>query len=281
MPFPLLAAAIGPAIAAAGSIGSNLIQANAAGKQGDAAMRASGIGAQAAGEASRAGIQGLKKARKAGMGQLRKGIGVLEPFAQAGEGANDLLSNLLGVNGPEAQEAAYEVYQQSPGLQDLINKAMADIDQSAAHGGNLRSGNTMSELLLRGGRLRLEDFRDWQDRLTGMSAQGLGAATNQANIRTQMAQLSANTLAGQGRFKAGGILGAAGSQMGGVLGQSTADTAQAGAYGNMFETGAGLAGSLVGPLSTSIGNLAGRFTPILGGSDQTGIGQAGIFGAVS
>ncbi len=255
MPFPVLLAAAG--IAAAGQFGSAMIRRNAAGDASSAVGRAAGVGVDAAKSSSTEAVQGLKKARQAGLGQLSKGLGYLEPFAQSGQEANQVLSNLL-FGEPDEQAAAFALYEQSPGLQDIIHKTMGDIDQRGAHQGSLRSGNTMRELLLSGGRLRAEDFYRWRDMLQGQGAQGFQAASGMADIRTNMAGLTADTHALQGGIRANRETDVGQFRMKGILGESFYDQVGQGA----LATGISQAtGTLAGPLSSSIGRIFNNPTP--------------------
>jgi hypothetical protein len=147
MPFPLIAAALG----AAGSLGSALMSKNAAGQVAGVSRRASrlvssaslkagnmganastqapNVGAAAAQQAAGVGSDAAKQAAQqqyTGYGnaidQTRTGtnqaLGYLQPFAQAGQGGMNLLSNALGINGPAAQQAYYIGFQTDPGFME-------------------------------------------------------------------------------------------------------------------------------------------------------------------
>jgi hypothetical protein len=92
--------------AAGGLIGGGLgyLNADATGNSAAAARRAAAVQASY----GRKGIKTIKK----GVG---KAVNYLQPYAQTGQGANTLLSDALGINGPEAQSAYFQNFQNDPG----------------------------------------------------------------------------------------------------------------------------------------------------------------------
>ena len=149
MVFPLISAAIG----AAGSIGGAFLNKSAADSAAEdqrriaaqtaAASRQAGQwGADASNKASRQTSTGLKdqisaidKGFNKSRDYLQQGLGYLEPYAQAGQAGMESYADLLGVNGPEAQARAHEMYQTSPGFQEAVDYGIAQAQQSGASGG--------------------------------------------------------------------------------------------------------------------------------------------------
>ena len=130
--------------------------------------------------------------------------------------ANQQESNLLGLNGQPAADAAMSTFQASPGYQFQMQQGLRGVDASAASQGILRSGAT----------IKGEDT----------FAQGL-ANTTFGNYFNQLQQLSGN-----GLTAAGGIANAATGGATQIANVDTgAATADANIYGNIakgFSTGA-------------------------------------------
>ena len=70
----------------------------------------------------RKGIGAEKKAKKA--------VGYLKPYAESGQGANTLLSDALGINGPEAQARYFANFQNDPGYIAARDAGIAGIEQA-------------------------------------------------------------------------------------------------------------------------------------------------------
>jgi hypothetical protein len=241
MPFPLLAAAIG----GAGSLASAFIDKAAADKVAGVARRAETLGANASTQAGQMGATASTKAAGIGAaaagkaaGQLSSGyrgainqtqagtqqaLNFLAPYAKMGPGGMKLLSDALGINGPQKQAAYYQHFQTDPGYQATLNAGTNALEQSASAGGALRSGGTMKALFGYGQQQMQNQFQDRLARLLGLGQQGQMAATNQANI----SQAGSNNIAGYlsdiGGAQAGGTIDAANANMGGILGAANAN----------------------------------------------------------
>lgn len=79
--------------------------------------------------------------------------GLLKPYADAGTGSIDAQKSLLGLNGAQAQQSAYDQLKQSPAYTSSLQSGTNAILQNAAATGGLRGGNTQSALGTYGGNL--------------------------------------------------------------------------------------------------------------------------------
>ena len=158
----------------------------------------------------------------AGTGQARNDIttasqAALQPlagYAQSGQDANAMQANLLGANGPAAQAAAMQQFQNSPG-QDFLREEQerAVLRNSAATGGT-QGGAVLEELQRRAYGRAGTAFNERVAQLGGLGSQGLTASQGQAGIMgdTGMA-LSGLAERGAGNL-ASTRLGIAGQQAG-------------------------------------------------------------------
>lgn len=148
----------------------------------------------------------------------------LRPFVtgEGGPASFQKQQALSGALGPEAQQAAYDEYVESPGVAFLRERGMRGIEQNAAAAGGLYSGNTMKALSEFNQGLALQDFNNYYNRLGSLTGVSLNAVQAQAGVGGQAAS-------GQAQFQS-----AAGSELGaGILGK--AKTYQS-AYENIGST---------------------------------------------
>ena len=186
----------------------------------------------------------------AGTGQARNDIttasqAALQPlagYAQSGQDANAMQANLLGANGPAAQAAAMQQFQNSPG-QDFLREEQerAVLRNSAATGGT-QGGAVLEELQRRAYGRAGTAFNDRVAQLGGLGSQGLTASQGQSGIMGEtgmalsgLAERGAGNLAstrlgiaGQQADIQGTIAGGrtrAGEQMAQNIGRTTANLA--------------------------------------------------------
>jgi hypothetical protein len=79
-------------------------------------------------------------------GYLNQYQSAMAPYTQAGSGAVQQQQALSGALGPEAQAAAIQQIQQSPGYQAMLDAGETSILQNASATGGLRGGNTQAAL---------------------------------------------------------------------------------------------------------------------------------------
>jgi hypothetical protein len=113
----------------------------------------------------------------------------LQPYVDAGIPAIDRQQALLGLKGPEAQQAAREQLYSGPGFQYQKDQVIGDVNRSASSLGMLRSGNRLAALT---------------ERLQGLYATQEGNYLNQLGAQTGVGLSGASALAGVGQNAAAG-----------------------------------------------------------------------------
>jgi hypothetical protein len=166
--------------------------------QADAASEAAGIQAGAA----EAGIQEQRR-------QFDALQSLLKPYVEAGTPALEQQQALLGLRGPEAEQAAIERIRGGQTFQELARQGEEALLQRASATGGLRGGNIQGALAQFRPALLSQAIEQQYGRLGGMtqlgqrSAAGVGAAGIESGTNV------ANLLAQQGAARAGGELGEA------------------------------------------------------------------------
>lgn len=164
------------------------------------------------------------------------------PYITPGLKATDTITNLLGLNGGEAQGAAFGNYQMSPDYQVRLNTGLDAAKAGAAAGGSLNSGAYLKDLTRFGADVGSQGYNDYFSKLTGLNNQGYNAtnALNDSQIRGQGLRLGAqgavaNLMAGAGGQEAQGFM----------AGQNAVTAGQQGAI-NSLAGGFGQAGGMSG-----------------------------------
>lgn len=148
---------------------------------------------------------------------LEKGIAGYDPYVQAGTRALGTYEGSLGLGGPEARAAAEAAFKEGPGYQWGVDQATSQAARAANKSGMGYSGNTADAM----GRLAInlanKEYGGWQDRLKGMTDQGLSATQGQAGqyanlatLRSNQATTTADLYKGQGKDTASVYTDAAG-----------------------------------------------------------------------
>ena len=172
----------------------------------------------------------------------------LSPYMGAGK---DALGQLMGQYGQltgstgEVYNKLAGGYQQSPGFQQALNKAMGAVSNQAAAGGMLGTPQAQVQSADVAGSLAQKDFGDYMNRMMGLYNTGLqgmgdigkmgyGASTNYAdmlaNIMAQQGGMAGMSQALQNQQRSGGISQALRGLMG-ILGGSGALNA----FKNLFK----------------------------------------------
>ena len=122
----------------------------------------------------------------------------LQPTIDSGAGATRLLSDALGVNGPEAQSLFYGNFQNDPGFDASLRSGVRAADMGAAARGTVRSGGQTRDLFSLGQNSLLGLFRDRLAALAGLG--GRGDATNLASVtgRSSLFANAGNNIANAG-----------------------------------------------------------------------------------
>lgn len=133
-------------------------------------------------------------------------------YMNNGNAANGMLSNALGIGSdPNAAANAYKAYQDSTGFQNTLNTAMQGVNGQMASKGLLNSGAAAKALQDRATQLGNENYSNWTNQLSGLSGQGINAASALASSG-QTSKSSDTTSAWKtGLTLAGGITGGTGN----------------------------------------------------------------------
>lgn len=184
MPDPITALIVGGTTVAGG-----LIKSKAAGKA-----------AKAQTQAADAGIAEQRAARE----ELRK---LLEPYVAAGGSSLQAQLDLLGLNGPEAQQAAISAQEASPFFQDLARQGEDAILANASATGGLRGGNVQAALAQFRPQLLNQFINQQYSRLGGLTTLGQNSAAGVGAGNVDIASNISALLGERGAAQAGGALG--------------------------------------------------------------------------
>lgn len=125
---------------------------------------------------------------------LNHAIDAYSPYAKTGQAANSMYANALGLNGAGGNTAATNAFQAGPGYQFALDQGTQAALRGASAGGMLNSGNTLTALAGFGQGLANQEYGSWLDRLQGQSAQGLQAASGQAQGYGNMSNIFQNSI---------------------------------------------------------------------------------------
>ena len=218
--------------------------------------------------------QGYDTASAQVAGGYGAAINKYQPWAKSGQEANNSISDLNGLNGPEAQQAAYQRMQFDPGYKVQVDQANQALQRSSMASGNLFSGNFANALQTQNRNMASTEYGNYYARLMGVSNQGLSASGNQANLYAN----------------AGNALGQLSAQKGTALGANYTGygNAQSNAYGNLANLYANK-GTALGNADMGIGSGLAAYQ-YAGGQNQqnaysnygqsmqnAGLGTAGYF----
>lgn len=163
------ATAVAGATLVSGYMGSQA-QKKAAGQAADAQVYA----ADQAAEVQREAMAQIQENLKPYMDQGGPALQQLSAYASSTVPAQGMQQDILGMNGPEAQQAAISRIESDPLFQSSIRSAEDAMLQNASATGGLRGGNTQAALAqLRPAMLRSEIDKQY-DLLGGQAGAGLG-----------------------------------------------------------------------------------------------------------
>lgn len=192
-------------------------------------------------------------------------IGGLQPYAQAGAPALQQQQALLGLAGPQAQQAAISALEKSPAFTSMVKQGENALLQSASATGGLRGGNVQGALAEFRPQVLAQLIDQQYSRLGGLTALG---QTTQQNI----AQLGQSSAAGVGSAGLSTASNIANLMQASGAAQAGAELAQAQAMG-------GIVNSIPSALGTYYG-MTGRtpFGSTFGGSTAPSI--ASTYGTI-
>jgi len=131
---------------------------------------------------------------------------LLAPYVNAGNTALSAQQDLLGTNGPEAQQKAIAGLQGSPQFAALTQQGENSILQNASATGGLRGGNTQGALAQFRPQLLTQMINDQYAKLGSQVQIGQSSAAGQAAAGMQTGTNVANLMGNMGTAQAGGYL---------------------------------------------------------------------------
>ena len=177
-----------------------------------------------------------------------------EPFRTTGLKGLENLSDLVGLNGDDAQKAGYLNIENSPGLAAIIRQGEEALLQNASATGELRGGDIKRGLA----DFRADAFVDQLNqqiaRMAGVTGIGQGATDAVSQFGAQKSATVADLLNLQGQTRKQGIL-----TRGGI---NASMWGSAGSFLDSLVSSIGLGGSAASAAGGSIGSGAGAFNSI-------------------
>jgi hypothetical protein len=146
--------------------------------------------------------QGIDEQRRQ-FDELRR---LLEPYTQAGLPALKQQQALLGLEGPEAQQAAISAIENQPGFQSMIQQGENAMLQNASATGGLRGGNLQGAMAQFRPQMLAQAIQDQYSRLGGMTTLGQQSAAGVGSAGMQTGRGISDLLGQMGAARAGGIL---------------------------------------------------------------------------
>lgn len=185
-----------PVAAAVVAGGVGLFSASKAAK---AQSKASSQAAASQAEASQAAIDEQKRQFDA----LQK---LFEPYVNAGTGSLSAQQNILGLNGTQAQQQAYDQIANSPAMQSMLQQGENSLLQNASATGGLRGGNIQGALAQYRPQLLNQLVSQQYQNLGGITSLGQNSAAQNGNAGMASASNIGNLLQSQGAYQAGNYL---------------------------------------------------------------------------
>lgn len=174
------------------------------------------VGGYLAGESSKeaAGIQA--EAAELGTEEQRRQFdlvrGLMQPYVEAGVPALEQQQALLGLGGPEAQEAAIAGISGSPLFQAQVQQGEEALLQGASATGGLRGGNIQAALAQFRPSMLNQAIQQQYGNLAGLTSLGQQSAAGVGTAGMQTGTNVANLLQQGGAAAAGGVLGQSAAQ---------------------------------------------------------------------
>lgn len=131
---------------------------------------------------------------------------LLNPYVQAGTGAMGGQQDLLGLNGPEAQQKAIQGIQDGPQFAAMTQQGENSILQNASATGGLRGGNVQGALAQFRPQVLSQLIDSQFSKLGSLSSLGQASAAGQAALGQQNANQVSGLLGQMGSAQAGNAL---------------------------------------------------------------------------
>lgn len=162
-------------------------------------------------DAARRGARAQRRAAEAGIEEQRRQFDMimqmLSPQVEGGDIARQRQMALLGLLGPEEQQAAYDAFTDSPGQQFMRERQQRALLRGAAATGGLGGGNVQTALQEQAAGFAAQDYNRMLGQLGALSGAGGAAASNLGQFGMQSASSIANLMGQAGAAQASGILG--------------------------------------------------------------------------
>lgn len=196
------------------------------------------------GGAEKKAAETSSKAQLAGVEEQRRQFDLtqenLRPFQEAGVGALAAQQAMLGLSGPEAQAAAFNQLQESPGQRFLRERQEKALLRNQAAIGGLGGGNVRTALQQQAAGFAQQDLQNQFNRLRSLTGGGQNAVTNLGQFGAQTAGNIQQGLAGAGQARASGLT----AQAAGI---------RAGVQQTVGGIGGGMTGGMTGALQGAFG----------------------------
>tara|TARA_R110000772_G_C13310278_1_gene440217 strand:- start:9361 stop:9966 length:606 start_codon:yes stop_codon:yes gene_type:complete len=156
------------------------------------------------------GILGKKSAKKQAKRQEAAGLAaqnnilqggqqardILNPYAETGSQANNVMAGGLGLGGQEGSDAAFGNFLNSSGFKAQLAAGSEAITGNQAAAGLLNSGSTLKRLNTFGQDLAQQGFSNFLGNLGNVAGRGLTAAGGQASAVQNSANAGAQAMLG-------------------------------------------------------------------------------------
>ena len=181
-------------------------------------------------------------------GETRAG---LQPLISQGNQASQMQAALSGALGPEAQQQAFQNFQESPGTQFLREQGLRQLESGFGARGKLGGGELLRELTRQSQGLALQDLTRQTNQLQQIGGQGFNAQQFVGGLGAQAAGGQASAMQNAGNFTGQGLM-----NQGSVLGQGLSLEGAARAEG-IRGAGQALSSGLASQGSALAGGISG------------------------
>lgn len=149
--------------------------------------------------------QGLQQSTQAVNNAATEAKGYWQPYAESGAKANGVYADSMGLNGEAGGQNALTTYQagRNPFLDYNMDLAQKGLDRAANARGQVVSGANALAVARARQQMGAQDYSGWQDRLQGMSGQGMQAAGQMSGIAQNTGNALSGLYSGYGQNMAG------------------------------------------------------------------------------
>ena len=113
-------------------------------------------------------------------------------YVSSGQNAQKMQADLMGLNGPQAQQAAQSMMQSNPAFAYQMEQMNKAVQQSAAARGGALGGNVLQELQRNAQGLAAQDWQNQYNNIGNISTTGLNAANAVSGLRSNQANIAGN-----------------------------------------------------------------------------------------